>query len=83
MLPASHRMSNEDKTDFLKVFQNVRVPDGYSSNISRCVRLKQLKIMGLESRDSHVLIQQLLPIALRGLLPGNVVRPLVEMPAYF
>ncbi|XP_059446461.1 2-oxoglutarate-dependent dioxygenase 19-like [Corylus avellana] len=34
---------------------------------------------GLKSHDNHILMQQLLPIALRGSLPGNVVRPLVEM----
>jgi hypothetical protein len=39
---------------------------------------------GLKSHDSHVLIQQLLPIALRGSnFLGNVVRPLVEMSTFF
>jgi hypothetical protein len=31
--PACHTMSNEDKTVFLKVLQDVRVPDDYASNI--------------------------------------------------
>jgi hypothetical protein len=39
--------------------------------------------MGLKSHDSHILMQQLLPIALRGSLPGNVVRPLIEMSTFF
>jgi hypothetical protein len=37
--------------------------------------------MGLKSHDSHILMQQLLP--LRGSLPGNVVRPLIEMSTFF
>jgi hypothetical protein len=37
----------------------------------------------LKSHDSHVLMQQLLPIALRQSLPDKVVRPLVEMSAFF
>ena len=40
-------------------------------------------ISGLKSHDSHVLMQQLLPIALRGSLSSNVVRPLVKMFAFF
>jgi hypothetical protein len=40
----------------------VRVSDGYASNIFRCVRLKNRMITGLKSNDSHILMQQLLPI---------------------
>jgi hypothetical protein len=40
-------------------------------------------ISGLKSHDSHVLMQQLLPIALRGSLPDKVVKSLVEMSAFF
>ena len=36
--PACHTMSNDDKTTFLEVLKDVRVPNGYASNISRCVR---------------------------------------------
>jgi hypothetical protein len=32
--PACRTMSTEDKTAFLKVLRDVRVPDGYASNIS-------------------------------------------------
>jgi hypothetical protein len=80
---ACHTMSNEEKTIFMKVIQNLRVPDGYASNVSRCVRLKERTISGLKSYDSHVIMQQLLPIALRRSLPDNVVRSLVEMSTFF
>jgi hypothetical protein len=33
------------------------VPNGYASNISRCVWLKERTIMGLKSHDSHILMQ--------------------------
>jgi hypothetical protein len=83
-IPAACRtMSKDDKTHFLKVIRNVRVPDGYASNVSRCVRLKECTISGLKSHDSHILMEQLLPIVLRGSLPNNLVRPLVEMSAFF
>jgi hypothetical protein len=81
--PACHTMSKDDKVQFLRVLSNVKVPDGYASNISRCVNLNERTIIGLKSHDSHVLMQQLLPIVVRGSLPPNVVQPLVEMSAFF
>jgi hypothetical protein len=83
ILAACHTMSSEDKENFLKVLRNVRVPDGYASNISRCVRLKDRTISELKSHDSHILMQQLLPIALRQSLPDKVVRSLVEISTFF
>lgn len=83
MPAACHTMSRDDKTHFLKVIRNVRVLDRYASNVSRCVKLKECIISGLKSHDSHILMQQHLPIALRGSLPNNVVKPLVEMSAFF
>jgi hypothetical protein len=83
-LPAAcHTMSNEDKLIFLKVIRDVRVPDGYASNVSRCVNLKSRTIVGLKSHDNHILMQQLLPIALRGSLPNNVVKPLIKLSGFF
>ena len=67
MMPlACFTMNKLDKDIFFKVLKNVKVPDGYASNISRCVNLKEHTIRGLKSHDSHVLMQQLLPIAIRG-----------------
>jgi hypothetical protein len=63
---ACHTMSKDDKSHFLKVLRNIRVPNEYASNIFRCVWLKDCTISNLKSHDSHVLMQQLLPIALCG-----------------
>ena len=55
MPAACHTMSNENKTNFLQVLKDVRVPDGYASNISRCVR--ECNLVGLKSHDHHILMQ--------------------------
>lgn len=55
--PAEFTMSNKEKDIFLKVLQNVRVPEGYSSNISRCVHTQDRSIWGLKSHDNHILMQ--------------------------
>jgi hypothetical protein len=83
-LPAAcHTMSNEDKINFLKVIKDVRVPDGYASNVSCCVNLKARTIVGLKSHNNYILMQQLLPIALSGSLEKKVVKPLIELSAFF
>ncbi|XP_062013977.1 uncharacterized protein LOC133730394 [Rosa rugosa] len=59
----------EEKQIFCKRVFSLRPPNGYSSNISSRVSLEELKIFNLKSHDCHVLIQQVLSVALRGLLP--------------
>jgi hypothetical protein len=81
--PALYNMSKEEKQQFCKVLRDIKVPDGYSSNISRCVNVGQAKISGLKSHDCHILMQQLMPIALRGLLPDEVTSVLFDLCGYF
>ena len=50
----------DEKKEFCKILKSIKVPDGYSSNISRCVQLNEKKVNGLKSHDCHVLKQQLL-----------------------
>lgn len=85
LLPAaSYSMSKKERHDFLQVLKNVKVPDGYASNISRCINLKGGKISGLKSHDCHILMQQLLPIAIRCTdLPRHVCSTIIELCNYF
>ncbi|KAM3222023.1 hypothetical protein P3L10_021293 [Capsicum annuum] len=71
------------KVAFLKTLKNISVPDGYSSNISRRINLDQKRIFGSKSNDCHILMQQLLPIAIRNVLPRQVVATLVEFSSLF
>ncbi|KAH0765870.1 hypothetical protein KY285_001741, partial [Solanum tuberosum] len=57
--------------------------NNYTSNISRCVDLKKCKISNLKSHDSHILMEHLLPIACRRVLPKEVTSVLIELCNYF
>ena len=57
--------------------------DGYSSNISHCVKLKEHKISRMKSHDNHILMQQLFPIAIHRSLPLEVSRPLIGLSCFF
>ncbi|PKU83493.1 hypothetical protein MA16_Dca018482 [Dendrobium catenatum] len=71
--PALFTMSKKDKMMFCEVIKNMKLPKGHSSNISKGVNIKECKIMGLKSHDFHVLIEDIMPIALRSCAPLNKV----------
>ena len=52
--PACFIMTPREKDSFFRVLQDIRVPNGYASNISRCIQLNQHKIIGLKSHDNHI-----------------------------
>ncbi|XP_060969565.1 uncharacterized protein LOC115713553 [Cannabis sativa] len=61
----------------------MKVPDGYSSNIKNLVNEAELKLMGMKSHDCHALMQHLLPIAIRLVLPKNIRECLTHVCIFF
>ena len=59
--------------------KNLQFPDGYVSNMGRCVDLKKYKLFGMKSHDCHVFMQWLILMAFRNLMPTNVWEPLTEL----
>jgi hypothetical protein len=80
---ASYMLSKKERELFCKRLFDLRLPDGYSSNISKCISLADNRILNLKSHDCHVLIQQLLSVALRGLLPVGPRNTIFRLCAFF
>ena len=80
---ACYTLSSNEKKLLCKFLKEIKVPDGYASNISRCVKLNEHKIIGLKSHDCHVLLERLLPIALRGLLTKDASDVLIKLCTFF
>jgi hypothetical protein len=59
---AKYTLSEIEKTSFCEWLKCVKFPDGYTSNISRCVNTKEGKISGMKIHDCHVLLQRLLQV---------------------
>ncbi|KAI5321240.1 hypothetical protein L3X38_030311 [Prunus dulcis] len=76
-------MKPNDKKEFLKFVSFVKFPDGYASNIARCVNVDGGKFTGLKSHDCHVFMQRLLPVGIRHLLPEDVVKPTMLLSRFF
>ena len=56
-----------------KTLSSRKVLDGYSLNICSLISMKDLRLIGLKSRDCHVLMQQLLLVALRAIDRGYML----------
>ncbi|XP_056685802.1 uncharacterized protein [Spinacia oleracea] len=81
--PAEYTMSTEEKERFLRVIEKLKVPDGYGSNLQRCVNIKQRKLINLKSHDNHVLMQDILHVALRASNATKVIDLLEELSDFF
>ena len=83
-LPAAcYTLSKKEKTSFCESLKGVKVPQDYSSIVKRLVSMNDLKLIGLKSHDCHVLMQQLLPVAICGILPKNVRHTITRLCSFF
>ncbi|CAA7042281.1 unnamed protein product [Microthlaspi erraticum] len=81
--PAAYWLSKEEKKRFYLRLSKFRGPDGYCANISSCVSMNPPAIGGLKSHDHHVLLQNLLDVVLRGLLPKGPRLAVTRVCSYF
>ncbi|XP_073131634.1 uncharacterized protein [Henckelia pumila] len=83
-LPAAcYTLSRDEKKKVCNCLSGIKVPTGYSSNVKNLVSMKDLKLVGLKSHDYHTLMQQLLPVAIRGVLPKHVRYTITRLCGFF
>ena len=63
---APYVLTSEESNIFANVIESLKPPSGLVSNMAQYIRKK--KFGGFKSHDYHVLMQQVMPLALRGLL---------------
>ena len=79
---ANYTLSSEEVRVVYQWIKEPKMPDGYSSNISRCANMEGLSMQGMKSRDCHVFMECLLPIAFSK-LPAQNLNPLIEISQFF
>ena len=64
-------LKKEEKRALISFFKELKVPMGYNVNPKRLVNMIELKFNYgfMKAHDYHVIMTQLLPIALHGILP--------------
>jgi hypothetical protein len=62
----------------------VKVPSGYSTNVSRLISLPELKIAPVvKSHDYHVLLTQMITVGIQNILPVNVREAIMNFFFFF
>ncbi|GLT88105.1 hypothetical protein SLE2022_061440 [Rubroshorea leprosula] len=80
---ATYVLSRDQRKSICQWLKQLKFPDGFASNISRCVNTQEVRLFGMKSHDCHIFMQSLIPIAFRDLLPKQVWEPLVEISEFF
>ncbi|XP_041009339.1 uncharacterized protein LOC121253386 [Juglans microcarpa x Juglans regia] len=80
---ALYTLHGDEMNKFCEWLSDIKFSDGFASNISNCVSLRDCKISGLKSHDCHVFLQRLLPIAVGGYLRSDIALALTELGTFF
>ncbi|XP_027357517.1 uncharacterized protein LOC113866918 [Abrus precatorius] len=81
--PTAYTLSRYEKRALCETLYSVKVPEGYSSNINSLVSLKDLKLKGLKSHDFHILIENLIYVAIRSILPKKFRMAITKLCFFF
>jgi hypothetical protein len=83
MPSARYTLSKEKRKSFYDFLSNIKFPDGFASKISRCVSADRTKLQGLKTHDCHILLQSILPAAMRGFLDKDIYQAIAELGKFF
>ncbi|XP_074352544.1 uncharacterized protein LOC141691678 [Apium graveolens] len=81
--PSPFTLSKAEKRTFLSSLMSMKLPYGHASNIKNCVSMPDLNIYGLKLHDCHILLQQLLPVVIRSVLPKHVRVTIIRLCFFF
>jgi hypothetical protein len=81
----SWTLKKEEKRALISFFNELKVPMGYCMNPKRLVNMRELKFNygPMKAHDYHVIMTQLLPIALHGILPPKVRALIIKLCSFF
>ena len=68
---------------FFKCLTRVKVSSGYCGKISRYLDTDKKRFSGMKSHDCHVMMTQILPVALRGIMDKHVCDMLIGLCNFF
>jgi hypothetical protein len=81
--PAPYTMSLDEKKLFCEVLKGVKFPASYASDIRHNVHVNERKLFGLKSHECHIVLQHLLSLAMRKVLPEVVSVAVIRVSHFF
>jgi hypothetical protein len=83
-LPTSCITLSKYEKEFCGFLKNVKVPSGYSTNVSRLILFLDLKVVpGVKYHDYHVLLTQMIVLGIQNILPVNVLEAIINFCFFF
>jgi hypothetical protein len=79
----SYELSCDEKLEALELLFTLRTPSCYSGNIRSPVDMPEKKLNSIKSHDCHVMMTQILPVAIRNVLPKPVRETLMRLCSFF
>jgi hypothetical protein len=77
-------LSKHVKKEFYGFLKNVKVPSGYSTNISRLISFPDLKVApDVKSHDYHVLLTQMIVVGIWNILLINIQEAIMNFCFFF
>lgn len=71
------------KSNLVQLGEQVKVPEGYVSNLGRYLETNTKRLFDMKSQDYHVFMQELMPFDFRELLPSNVWQSITDLSLLF
>ena len=81
--PVCFTISQEEIDQFFTCLVGVKLPYGYAGKIRRYLDTAKQKFSGMKSHDCHVLMTQILPVAIRGIMDAHVRETLFGLCNFF
>ncbi|KAK1678451.1 hypothetical protein QYE76_039299 [Lolium multiflorum] len=81
--PACFTLSQKEIEQFFDCLLGVKLPYGYAGKISRYLDKAKQRFSGMKSHDCHVLMTQILPVAIRGIMDAHVRETLFGLCNFF
>ncbi|XP_073034855.1 uncharacterized protein [Primulina eburnea] len=82
-LKSNYTLDKHARQVLFRWLKEVRFSDGYVSKMARCIDMNKLSMFGMKSHDCHVIMQRLLHVVFRELLPRDVWEALTELSIFF
>ena len=76
---APYVLRRENKRKLLQTIKSVRTPKGHCANFDKLVNDEKERLQFMKTHDWHVLLQEILPVAIRELLPEGPMVALIRL----
>ncbi|KAK4406460.1 hypothetical protein Sango_0652500 [Sesamum angolense] len=74
MPKALYTLTKEQKMRICEWISHLKFPDGYTSNLARCVDIKKMRLHGMKNHDFHILCSTMLDVNKQILWKRNKLR---------